>query len=157
MVLGVPNVKTNARADRPHRAHYEAHATEMENAPAKRTTTVLPAVKNVIATQANATMEQLVMEHVLRVNLFSMAQHAKEYVIATQASATILSPEMEAVPVFPTFMVLRAIKNVIRATQAHATMGHLVMGHVHVIGCFNLVAAAVHFQPWAVSLVFLYY
>ena len=118
-----PNVKMNVRVGTLHHAQYMACATVeylgMEIVLVNRITTVLPAVKNVIATPANATMEQLEMAHVFANPTFT-AWHATTPAIAMQVSATL---------------------------------ERLVMERAHAIGCFNLAAAAVCFQPLDVSLV----
>ena len=131
-VLGDPNVNTIALEDTLYHAHFMAHATveylEMESATVKRTTAVLPAVKNVIATQANAPMAQLEMAHVFA-NPTCTVRHATTPAIATKATATMERLVMEYV---------------------HA-IGRLNLVHI------NLVAADVRSQPWAVSLVSSFY
>ena len=95
-----PNVKTNVRVGTLHPAQYMARATVehlgMESVSVKRTTTVLHAVKNVVATQANAPMAQLEMAPVFA-NPTCSVRHATTPVIATQAHATMEPLVMERV------------------------------------------------------------
>ena len=91
------------------------------------------------------------------VNRTTTIPPAVKSAIATPANAPMAQLEMAHVFANPSITVRHATTPAIATTQAHATMEHLVMEHVHALGCFNLVAAAVHFQPWAVSLLSSFY